>query len=118
MREEDAIKTWNKMIRCLIAMGKHWLVLQEAFGLDRGRIEMFQPVTQKRLTHVSMRTKFIIMLPRLLDVSRRIGGIESLVINKEVIEKALKVEHIAEEKRLLLEAFDVWEFGLVEENVE
>ena len=75
------IALWNKFVRTLMAAERNWEALQEIMAnRPRTDFELFSPKAQKFLSKGFIKAKFNIMLPRVIDYWRSIGGLEELLI--------------------------------------
>ncbi len=93
------IGSWNEFAGHLVAAKKAWEVHQRS-AVEAGRFEIEKlPVKAQRLVsasfgNCSLRCRFNVLIPRLIEYSRVAGGIEELVIApptlEEIKEKAKK----------------------------
>lgn len=75
------LQSWVRITRLLIQLKKAWdkhVDIWEA--TPKGEIEMMPQEAQKFLSKNFNRSKFDIMLPRMVDYWRSLGGIEALEI--------------------------------------
>lgn len=76
-------KTWNTFAKLLNQTKKAWEEHQRAWGETSARERESLPIGFQRFVAQNFnRSKFDIMLPRLVDFYRAYGGIEMLVVEE------------------------------------
>lgn len=98
-RGEELLASWNKFAGLLIEAGKVWEEHTKLVaGVPKEEIEELYVELQKFVSKNFNKSKFDIMLPRLVDYWRTLGGIETLFVRlegsrvegEEVLEKIKK----------------------------
>jgi len=75
---------WNRFVRALFAAEKHWAALQEVMCERTSKeIELLGEQAQRFLSKNFIKSRFVIMLPRLVDYWRSIGGLQELEIKSK-----------------------------------
>lgn len=98
-RGEELLESWNKFAGLLIEAGKVWEEHTKLVArVPKEEIEELYVELQKFVSKNFNKSKFDIMLPRLVDYWRTLGGIETLFVGlegsrvkgEEVLEKIKK----------------------------
>lgn len=75
------IVVWNRFVRALATAERHWkelgLIMAEQ---NRSEVQRLSPAAQRFLSKGFVKAKFDIMLPRIVDYWRSIGGLKELLI--------------------------------------
>ena len=94
-RKLKLIQSWNKIARLFNELKEAWDAHKKLWEeTPRQEIETYPPKYQKFLARNFNRSKFDIMLPRMVDYWRTIGGVGELQVKvdpKEIM-KAIKQE--------------------------
>lgn len=86
-------KSWNEYIRCLLRAERLWDKFRERQANVKSREELSIP-GQRVQGMATSRAAHMVALPRLLDLARRNGGLQSLLVPGE--EKKEKKEPLTE----------------------
>lgn len=89
------VQSWNKISNLLIELRDTWEEHRERWALvPKTEIEMLPPEYQKFLARNFNRSPFNIMLPRMVDYWRTLGGVDALRVgpSPEEMMKELKKE--------------------------
>lgn len=90
-REVKLLRSWNKFANLMVEAGEAWKEHQETMlGFSSGEIETFSPALQRFVSKNFNKSRFDVMLPRLVDYWRSIGGVGELLVALP-IEEAIKV---------------------------
>lgn len=88
----ELIRSWNEVAKHLVEAEKAW-VLHQKLASEMGRIEIEKlPVRAQRLVsasfgNCSLRCKFDVLIPRLIEYTRRSGGLGTLVVSPPTVEE-------------------------------
>lgn len=91
----NVVQTWNKFSNLMVRTAKAWEEHREVWTLTpKTDIEKLPVKLQRFLARNFNRSKFDIMLPRMVDYWRTIGGVGTLIVgmSAEEIMKELKKE--------------------------
>lgn len=87
MENEKLVRRWFRFIGSMKRLEHDWKLVNElAETMTRDEMQMLPIQVQKGITMFG-RSKFTVMLPRFVDYMRTVGGLESLMMPKEIEEK-------------------------------